>query len=294
MLGELKVDCRESRDLMSGAVDNQLFRDESKGFYDHIEICGSCRDEYELERLTKAYLKRKITFVDVPYDVEQAIMAQFSTAVQEEKKMGFISKSMGNSIFQPVIALGIVVFVGVVLFFANKPNVIMPVAEVVPGSEKTVQQDALSLAETNFQDVLNGTFKPQITAIILSDVASYINQNAGYSVSLPPVASADWIGGTVSNYNGNKMAQVVYKIGEAYIYICSFPKDAVSSKSISFPANCATAMEKTGWFWGENSNGDIQAAWSNSDHVCIATSNLDKGDLMAYLRPPNSDGEGKP
>ncbi len=70
------VDCRESRDLMSGAVDDQLQSGESRHFNDHIEICGRCRDEYDLEKLTKAYIKRKITYVDVPYDLEQTIMAQ--------------------------------------------------------------------------------------------------------------------------------------------------------------------------------------------------------------------------
>ncbi len=291
------MDCRESRDLMSGAVDNQLLHDESSEFQHHIEICGSCREEYELERLTKAYLRRKITFVDVPYDVERAIVEQFSSESQsailkpkEDKGGGFISRLFKNRIFQPVLAVGMVAVIGIVLFFANKPNLILPNSKV-PAEVLSTQEDALSLAEINFQDVLSGKFKPEVTAVAMPEVASYISQNAGYTVQFPAVASADWIGGSVSNFSGNKMAQVVYKMGEDYIYICSFPKNAVDSKRISFPSRCSNAIENNGWFWSENSNGDIQAAWSDAGHVCIATSNLERADLASYLKSPSNKNE---
>jgi hypothetical protein len=284
---------------MSGAVDNQLLHDESSEFHHHIEICGSCRDEYELEKLTKAYLRKKMTFVDVPYDVERAIVAQFSSEAksesspsEEEKSGGFISRLFRNNLFQPILAVGMVAVIGIILFFANKPNVILPVAQE-PVEVASTQQDALSLAETNFQDVLSGKFKPEVTAIATPEVSSYINQNAGYTMQLPAVASADWVGGLVSDFGGNKMAQVVYKMGDDYIYICSFPKIALQSKKISFPTTCSKAIADNGWFWAENSDGDIQAAWGNSDHVCIATSNLERSDLAAYLKPPvNSDEDG--
>jgi len=285
---------------MSGAVDNQLLRDENKDFHNHIEICGSCRDEYELEKLTKAYLKKRITFVDVPYDVEKAIMAQFSSKVSKRKDHGFISRLFSNRAIQPILAVGLMIFVGIALIFANRANIILPNLQQ-PAGVGLAQQDALSLAETNFQDVLSGKFKPEITAAAMSDVASYINQNAGFAMQLPSVASADWIGGLVSNYDGNKMAQVVYKMGEDYIYICSFAKSVVVSppeakvasgqKKIFLPLDCTKAIENRGWFWSENSNGDTQAAWTSDDHVCIATSNLEKNDLVAYLSPSTGDSK---
>lgn len=278
------MDCRESRDLMSGAVDNQLHSGETQNFYHHIEICGSCRDEYELERLTKAYIKRKITFVEVPYDLEETIMTRIAAEQSSERHNRFFARLMGNKTFQPVLAVGVIFIIAVMLLFANKQDLIMPT--IADKSLPTVQfskEDALSFAMNNFQDILSGKFKPQVTAVAMANVALYINQNAGYSVPLPAVASADWVGGTVSDYNGNKMAQVVYKMGEQYIYICSFSKQVVSSNKISFPSNCTKAMANNEWFWGQDANGDTQAAWSFGDHICVTTSNLDKKDLIAYL-----------
>ncbi len=274
---------------MSGAVDKQLHHDESEGFYEHIEICGSCREEYELEKLTKAYIKRKITFVDVPYDVERAVISQFSSRTNEITKRGLFARLLSNSIFQPILAIGIVIALGVFLFFANKSNIILPVSGADSRPGLMAKQDALSLAEINFQDILSGKFKPKITAVSASDVAAYIAQNAGYSVQLPVVTSVDWVGGTVSDYNGNKMAEVVYKFGEDYIYICSFPSSAMSSQKIFFPQNCTQVIENNGWFWSENSNGDTQAAWGNSNHISVATSNLGKSDLAAYLKSSNNN-----
>lgn len=288
------MDCRESRDIMSGAVDNRLHGGESQNFYSHIEICGSCRDEYELEKLTKAYIKRKITFVDVPYDLERTIMAQIATDQSSGRQKWFFARLMSSATFQPILAVGIVFVIAIMLLFANKPELIMPtIADRNPPAVQSNGGDVLSLGMNNFQDVLSGKFKPQITAVAMSNVASYISQNAGYSIPLPSISSADWIGGTVSNFGGEKMAQVVYKMGEQYIYICGFPKQAVASKTISFPSNCTEAMARNGWFWGQDANGDTQAVWSYDGHVCVATSNLEKKDLIAYL-DGTKDGQENP
>ena len=285
------MDCRESRDIMSEAVDNELHGSESQNFYEHIEICGSCRDEYELEKLTKAYIKRKITFVEVPYDLEQAIMAQLAGEGSAEQQDGFIARLMSNNLFQPVLAVGFIFVIAIALFFANKSDLVMPTtADRNPSAIQSGSEDALSLAMNNFQKILNGEFKPQVTAITVPDVATYIQQNAGYPMPLPTVANADWIGGSVTEFSGNKMAQVIYKMGEQYIYICSFPIQQGNSK-ISFPSQCTKAVSSNKWFWGLDANGDTQAAWSYADHICVATSNLEKKDLIAYLDAPKESGQ---
>jgi Putative zinc-finger len=281
----LKVDCRESRELMSGAVDNELLKGESQGFYQHIEICGNCKDEYELERLTKAYLKRKLTLVGIPHDVEQAILAVLSSQVTRKRKAGFFSRLYSNATFQPVMAVGLVMIIAVALFFANRPNIIMP---LMPGQSAGVMQpsgqDVLLVAMNNFQEVLNGTFKPQITAITTSDVSAFLNQNAGYNIPLPSVPSADWVGGSVTKSDGSEITHVVYKIGEGYIYIYSFPKGAMESNVISLPSSCANVIKNDKWYWGMDQNGDTQAVWRTDDHVCVATANLEKKDLVNYLQ----------
>ncbi len=270
---------------MSGAVDNELEENESKNFYEHIEICGSCRDEYELEKLTKAYIKRKITFVDVPYDLEGAILAQISSEGAIRRKPGFLSMLFASAILQPIMAVGAMIVVAVLLFFANRANIIMPIssgdsAEAVQVSE----QNVLLVAMNNFQDVLNGKFRPQITAITTADVSAYLDQNAGYTIPLPAVPSADWVGGSVTSTDGSKITHVIYKIGEGYIYIYSFPKKAMTSNGISLPSSCTHAIQKDKWYWGMDQNGDTQAVWRTDDHVCVVTANLEKKDLIGYLK----------
>ena len=77
---------------------------------------------------------------------------------------------------------------------------------------------------------------------------------------------------------------MVYKIGEGYIYIYSFPKDAMASNDVSLPSSCADAIQKNQWYWGMDQNGDTQAVWRTDDHVCVATANLEKKDLVNYLQ----------
>lgn len=270
---------------MSGAVDNELRQDESKGFFEHIEICARCRDEYELERLTKSFIRRKVTFVDVPYDLEKSILAQISSEGAVSLKPGFFSGLFANPILQPIMAVGVVLVIAVVLFFANRPDLISPLSsdasiEAIQGPEL----DVLTTAMNNFQNVLNGTFATQITSVKAADVSSFLARNAGFNLPIPSVPNADWVGGSVTTSNGNKATHVIYKIGEGYIYIYSFPAEAVASKHVSLPSSCCAAIKDNRWYWGMDQNGDTQAVWSYNDHVCVATANLQKKDLIDYLR----------
>lgn len=270
---------------MSGAVDNELSRQESEGFNEHIEICGSCRDEYELEKLTKAYLKRKVTFVDVPYDLGAAIMAQISSEGAITMEPGFFSRLFSNTIFQPVMAVGIVMIIAVVLFFANRSNLIGPLStsesiEAINASGP----DVLTMAMDNFQEVMSGKFEPQITATNVADVSAYLKQNAGVAVPVPSIRDADWIGGSVTDADGGKATHVIFKIGEGYIYIYSFPRKAMESRSARLPSDCADAIRNNKWYWGMDENGDTQAAWVDGNRVCVATTNMDKSDLINYLQ----------
>ncbi len=288
----MTVDCRESHELMSGAVDNELTREEAAEFYEHLEICGSCKSEFELEKLTKAFIRRKVTYVDVPLDLEDSIISQISSYGTVELRPGFFSRLLGNNFLQPALAVALVVVLAVVMIFMNRDNIILPSRTVE--SLNTVQsekvQDALTLAENNFQNVLSGKFKPQITAIGTSDVAEFLHRNTGYVIAVPAVPSAEWIGGSVSIYNGIKIAHVVYKMGEEYIYIYSFPKEFVQSNKLSLPSACKDKMHNKKWFWGIDSNGDTQAVWCSGDHVYIATTNLGREDLIGDLQPKEETG----
>ncbi len=280
------MDCRESHELMSGAVDNELSQEEASEFYEHIEICGSCKDEFELERMTKSFIKRKITYVDVPLDLESAIVEQIGSYGVAELRPGVLPRIFSSNLLQPALAVMAIVVLAVVLVFVNRDNIILPnpTVESIGTAQSSNVQDALILAENNFQDVLSGKFKPQITAIGTTDVQQFIERNTGYDISVPDVRSAEWIGGSVSTFNGVKIAHLVYKLGDQYIYIYSFPKDYIKANKLILPSNCKDDMHNKKWFWGMDSNGDTQAVWCSGDHVYIATTNLGKSDLLSYLQ----------
>jgi hypothetical protein len=81
------------------------------------------------------------------------------------------------------------------------------------------------------------------------------------------------------------MAHVIYKMGENYIYLYCFPKDAMVSHGVHLPANCIDSINKNNWYWTEDEDGDVQVVYDFQNKVCIATANLDKQDLVAYLQP---------
>lgn len=278
------MDCRESIELMSGAVDNELSDDQAAEFFEHIGICGGCRDEYELERLTKSYIKRKIAMVEVPHDLQQSISRQFEVLGRDNYSNGLFSSLVNNSFFQPLLAFGLVALISVALFVLNKSNTLVQKRDSSPFTHpQLTNYDAISAAEKNFQDVLSGTLRPEVTSRGVADVVTFVRKKAGYSVNLPSIPNVDWVGASVTGDNNLPMAHVIYKMGDTYIYIFAFPKKYLDAKVVELPKVCIKSISDRNWYWTHDSNGDLQAVWAHDGNICVATANIEKKELASLL-----------
>ncbi|MGC8653916.1 MAG: zf-HC2 domain-containing protein [Candidatus Kryptoniota bacterium] len=278
------MDCRESRELMTGAVDNELSKEQSAEFFEHIEICSECRDEYELEKLTKAYIKRKITWVEVPYELQQAILIQINSSGNAGHTFNLWSSLLSNSFFQPLLAFGVVVLIAITLFVLNRSNTLIESGGHPSSvSLKAENMDALSAAENNFQSVLSGTMKPKITSKAISDVLAYLKEKVGYSVYIPSIPNVDWVGATITDGDNRPIVHVIYKMGDTYVYILAFPKEYLDARVLRLPLGCIKSISGENWYWTYDSNGDLQAVWAHNSNICVATANMERNELLSLL-----------
>jgi hypothetical protein len=278
------LDCRESQELMSGAVDNELRGDQAAEFFEHIEICSGCRDEFELENLTKTYIRRMITMVDVPHDLQQSILLQIETSEKRGLTYGFWSSLVSNKFFQPFLAFGFVALIAVALFILNKSNTLIQSEKSWPlTSPQATNLDALSAAEDNFQHVLTGTLRPEITSTAISDVLTYVKEKAGYSINLPLIPKVDWVGAAITDGDNRPIAHVIYKMGETYIYIFAFPEKYLDARVVKLPLGCIKSISGDNWYWTHDSNGDLQAVWAHDGNICVATANIERNELVSLL-----------
>lgn len=277
--------CKKAKELISGAIDSELSAEESSYFDQHIESCEICRNEFELEKLTQIYFKDRVGLLDPPDDLLGLIRARLS----EEDSMPVSGEQSIRVTFHKYLwqALGIaavLVLVIVSLFTGRPGKVTSDLSQQPPATTILQTQDVLKSSEQDFQNILKGEFNPQVKADNAGRVLEFIKQNAGYSIPLPVIHGTDWIGGGVATMETEKVVSVVYKIGTSYLYIFAFPTLLAHSKAVSLSHECIKALDENQWFWKKSPKGNLQVAWKYQNHVCIATSNLGKGELIAYLK----------
>jgi len=279
--------CKRAKDLMSGAVDAELSAEEFAYFDQHIESCETCRNEFELEKLTQAYFKGKVGMLDPPEDLLESIRFRLSYEDATRMRQEPFPQLSYRRYFWPALGIAIVLIFIITVFVTKSHRTISEFPEKSLVTTDSQTQDALEASEYDFQNLLKGNFHPQFETQTSEAVIGFIKQKAGYSIPLPVVHNADWIGGSVTTLEKEKVVNVAYKMGKFYIYIYAFPTTLAHSKAVSLSLECIGTLDKNEWFWSHSSEGNLQVAWKFKNHVCVATSNLGKNDLVAYLKTSN-------
>ncbi|MFZ1081734.1 MAG: anti-sigma factor [Candidatus Kryptoniota bacterium] len=281
----IKPDCKKANALMSGAVDRELSAEEFSYFDQHIEGCETCRNEFELEKLTQTYLKDRVALLDPPDDLLDSIRARLSEVDSVPVDNGQLTRLSSHRYLWPALGIAaVLVFMIISVFTKKSDKMSTEFSQQLPATTTPQTQDALEFSEYDFQTLLKGGFNPQVKTHDADDIIKFLKERAGYSIPLPIIRNADWIGGSVATLATEKVVNVVYKMGGAYIYIYAFPTLLAHSKVVSLSHECIKALDKDEWFWNQSSTGNLQVAWKHENHVCVATSNLDKGELIAYLK----------
>jgi Putative zinc-finger len=278
-------DCNRAKELMSGAVDDELSAEEYSYFDQHVEFCEICRDEFELEKSTQIYFRSRVGLLEPPSDLLDSIRARLS----EEDNSNIIREQLPRISFRrylwPAVGIAAVLVIAIIAVFTRMPEKgEFEVSQQHPLTTTPQTRDALESAESDFQNLLGGRFNAQVKTHGADEITRFIKENAGYSIPLPTIHNADWIAGSVGALETEKVINVVYKIGASYIYIYAFPTLLAHSKAISLSLECIKALDENKWFWNQSPKGNVQVAWKYQSRVCVATSNLDKRELMAYLK----------
>ena len=292
-------DCKKAEELMSGAIDNELSPEEFSYFNHHIESCETCKNKFELERLTQSFFKDKVKLMDSPADLRQKVRSRLS----EVDRIQLINIRRHQLIFRrylwPVVGIAAVFILAIVTLFTKKANNgtvelshQSPVSTEITAPQFSQTKDALESSQLDFQNLLNGKFIPQIKSNDVDNVDRFITENAGYSIPLPIIHDVEWIGGSVASLETQKVVRVAYKMGLSYLYIYAFPTLLAHSNAVTLSLKCIKALDGNNWYWDERQNGNLQVVWKYKNRVCVATSNLSRKDLTTYLKTLKGVTEG--
>ncbi len=268
------MDCRQYVELISEAIDNRLSAEMAGAFAAHGRICKSCAGEYELERMGKQVIARRLRRVNVPGGLYYQIVRQ--TVQAPAPRLGWLSAFFGDAVVNPATAF----LVLVVASFGAAGLLQHNNARPLRSEHNVIDQSA-----NTYQAVLTGYIKPTVVSRQADEVRAYLMKDVSFDVNILPLDDCDWCGGSLSNESGTKVAHVVYKFGGRgllYVYQANYD-EVMKGRHLTLPENAKAALRKTGWYFQRSPSNANIILWKHNNTLCAAVSAMDKESMMALL-----------
>ena len=268
------MDCREFQELISEAVDSRLQKDAQQHFDSHAVLCRHCRNEFEVEQITKSVVQKRLQPYGVGTDVRAFVMTSIRGANLSRKS--WLTALFGEAYLNPAVALVALLLVVVGAVSMLQRNNALPIS-----SEKNIISQSLS----NYNATMAGILKPTMISHDPGDVREYLAKDSPFEVSVATLSGCDWCGGILSDVNGVKLAHVVYKIGgEGLLYVYQVDmNEALHGTKIGLPENAKASLARTGWYFEKTNDRCNVVLWIHKNTLCAAVSAIDKDKMVALL-----------
>lgn len=268
------MDCQEFSELISEAVDERLQNDAKRQFDHHAAVCLPCRNEYELDRLTKSVVRRNLARKEAPGELYYSVLAAIRQTHSWPRRA--LNTLFGEAFLNPAIALValLIVVVGAVSLLRRDNAIPM-------SNDKNIIMQSLH----HYGAAMTGGFKLSMVSHDPADVKDYLAKDTPFEVAVAPITGCDWCGGELSDFNGVKLAHVVYKIGgEGLLYVYQVNMDeAMHGKKLGLPENAKAMLARTGWYFEQTPNKCNIILWKRKNTLCVAVSMIEKEKMLTLL-----------
>jgi hypothetical protein len=273
------VECSLVEEYFGDAIDRVLPADVEQEFRMHLEGCRRCRNAYELEKLSKQVVQQHITHAVTPESVRASVSKSLKQAYRESlgRAGGWIERLLSPGVLIPTLAGGVVFAAFIVLLT-------LPNESTYDMSAHNAPNDVINLTFKNFALIRSGQFQPALVACSPESIADFFERNnVDFTVNVLKVPcdsySAIW-----SEYEGVKVAHVLYKIGGEMLYVYQVSQDeALKGPKLSLPPAAKTALAKSGWYTDPNHPNCNIVVWTVNGTLCVASSTMKKEKLLAVL-----------
>ncbi len=271
--------CQEFQDHISAAVDRVLPRDLQDAFTEHAGRCPSCRDDFELEGVTKGLVQARVSMQPTPRASMEAIQLQLA------KEQGGLAEGLGawwrkiwgSGYVKPVV--GFAVACAAVFFLLGRWS---PDAPFQVGS--TLDDNVIFQSLTNYHALVSGDIKPQMLSSEPELVRRYFEGKTEFPVLVPAMKKCTLVGGVVNHHDGTPLAHVVYRHDRGIVYVYQACWNTVmKGEKLRLPENAKNELRTTGWFVERHPDGDTLVLWRKGNTLCAAVARMPKEELFACL-----------
>jgi len=281
------VDCQEFQRCITAAVDRRLSDEDLRSFHEHAGTCFPCRNEFEVERVTKSVVRARVGMVQTPADLMERISDCLDT--ESRHPHGAVPlwwDTLRNSLYlKPLLAFA--AGAAAVILLLNDPDEATGIrqASLLPGN--VLEQSLL-----NYHAVVNGTILPEIEGTTSGPVEEFFRGKTTFPVHVPQMRECDRVGGTLNTYSGVALAHLVYRLrGEVvYLYQACW-KEVQKGSTIALPEEVRDDLRRTGWHTISRSDGYSMVLWTQDGTLCSAVAHLPAQELRACLEGTEKVGE---
>lgn len=277
------MDCKKFQEHVTPAVDKRLTKEESARFDEHAEKCPECRNEYELESITKSLIRSRVKMQRTP----AGVLERISDGLRDEQSRQNTSLAqrirviMNSSYTRPAIAFAVGCLAVIILL--RSPNTTTetqrPVvqASFIPG-------DVIEQSLANYAKVRSGEIIPQETSDKPEVLAGFFGGKTDFPVIVPRMKKCSLLGGVLNEFAGMKLAHVVYKHESEIVYMYQTCWEEVQKgEKLGLPAQAMQELKKTGWYSATRPDGCSIVLWTKNRTLCSAVAHMTKEALIACL-----------
>jgi anti-sigma factor RsiW len=276
------LNCGNVVELIPAAVDGELPTELRAQFDEHLKACSACCDEFELERMTKHFVRKVLP----PARGSETLKTRVLQQLAQENSRNFSTASLLVSkrrSFSPAFmvtagTMGAIIFL---LFFITQSK---------SHHVHTQPQDGNIIHQTynNFDSVLEKKVAPQVSSDDPVIVQSYFQSMVNFPVKVMKMKHCKLLGGRCSEYANERIAHLLYQNKNDVIYVYQIKlHNSFAPGGLQLPRDVMNELRRSGWYF-ENGKPDCSLAiWITDSTICCAVADITKEQLFASLTENN-------
>ena len=148
----------------------------------------------------------------------------------------------------------------------------------------TASNDVIFQSLQNFARLEKGELKPARIASRAEDVHNYLDSTGTDFAVVHPMDCCRSYGVATSEYDGVKLAHIVYTLDGDVMYVYQVRKAQVlEGSALVMPPAARTSLQKTGWYTDPHHPRCNVVVWISNETLCVAVSSMKKDEMLAML-----------
>jgi anti-sigma factor (TIGR02949 family) len=275
------VTCDEVLEHLGLALDGSFSGRVREEFFNHLSVCARCRREFELETVAQQLVRKSVKHVATPHHVRNFVLGslheEFAHAGQ---RISWVERFFGRRFFPSLVTA--LVVIALIYYFVPLES---------SGSRlavHTASNDVIFQLLQNFTRIREGQLKPKAVACDAAVIKSYFEKNGcNFAAKTKVIDDCDWYGAMVSEFDGVRLAHVVYHTGDDVTYVYEVTKkEALEGVSLSMPPAAKQALAEKGVYTDPLHPGCNVVVWTANETLCAAVSTMKKDKLLAFVSQP--------